>query len=74
MYKLQLQKNLIFGPGCQYSKTFFPSSLTKRPNDLECLSLGSLSSMLLPYFIEYSAHFYRLKMMLKYSLGTIHGR
>jgi hypothetical protein len=25
----------------------------------------------LPYFIEYSAHFYPLKMMLKYSLGAI---
>jgi len=25
-------------------------------------------------FIEYSAHFYTLKMMLKYSLRTIHGR
>jgi len=28
----------------------------------------------LPYFIKYSAHFYTLKMMLKYSLHTIHGR
>ncbi len=28
----------------------------------------------LPYFIEYSAHFYTLKMMLKYSLRTIRGR
>ncbi len=29
---------------------------------------------LLLYFIEYSAHFFTLKMMLKYSLRTIHGR
>jgi hypothetical protein len=28
----------------------------------------------LPYFIEYSAHFFTLKKMLKYSLRTIHGR
>jgi hypothetical protein len=27
-----------------------------------------------PYFIEYNAHFFTLKMMLKYSLGTIQGR
>jgi len=27
-----------------------------------------------PYFIEYSAHFFTSKMMLKYSLHTIHGR
>ncbi len=27
----------------------------------------------LPYFLEYSAHFFTLKMMLKYSLCTIHG-
>ncbi len=27
-----------------------------------------------PYFIEYIAHFFILKMMLKYSLHTIHGR
>ncbi len=26
------------------------------------------------YFIKYSAHFFTLKMMLKYSLCTIHGR
>ncbi len=26
------------------------------------------------YFIEYSAHFYALKMMLKYFLHAIHGR
>jgi len=26
-----------------------------------------------PYFIEYSAHFFTLKMMLKHSLPTIHG-
>ncbi len=26
------------------------------------------------YFIEYSVHFFTLKMMLKYSLRTIHGR
>ncbi len=29
--------------------------------------------IIVPYFIEYSAHFYTLKMMLKYSLRTIHG-
>ncbi len=29
---------------------------------------------LLLYFMEYSVHFYPLKMMLKYSLRTIHGR
>jgi hypothetical protein len=29
---------------------------------------------IIPYFIEYSAHFFTLKMMLKYSLHTIHGR
>jgi hypothetical protein len=28
----------------------------------------------LPYFFEYSVNFYTLKMMLKYSLHTIHGR
>jgi hypothetical protein len=27
-----------------------------------------------PYFIEYTVHFYTLKMMLKYFLCTIHGR
>jgi len=27
-----------------------------------------------PYFIEYSVHFFILKMMLKYSLHTVHGR
>ncbi len=27
----------------------------------------------LPYFIKYSAHFFTLEMMLKYSLRTIHG-
>ncbi len=27
-----------------------------------------------PYFIKYSAHFFTLKMMLKYSLCTIYGR
>jgi hypothetical protein len=26
------------------------------------------------YFIKYSAHFFTLKMMLKYSLHIIHGR
>jgi hypothetical protein len=29
---------------------------------------------ILPYFIKYSAHFFTLKIMLKYSLCTIHGR
>jgi hypothetical protein len=28
----------------------------------------------IPYFIEYSVHFFTLKMMLKYSLHTIHER
>jgi hypothetical protein len=28
----------------------------------------------LPYFIKYSAHFFTLKIMLKYFLGTMHGR
>jgi hypothetical protein len=28
----------------------------------------------LPYFIEYSSHFFTLKMILNYSLHTIHGR
>jgi len=28
----------------------------------------------IPYFIEYSVLFFTLKMMLKYSLHTIHGR
>jgi hypothetical protein len=28
----------------------------------------------IPYFIEYSVHFYTLKMMQKYSLCAIHGR
>ncbi len=36
-------------------------------------SVLSFSNLLL-YFIKYSAHFYTLKMMLKYSLHTIHGR
>ncbi len=27
----------------------------------------------IPYFIEYSAHFFTLKMMMKYSLLTEHG-
>jgi len=26
------------------------------------------------YFFEYRVHFFKLKMMLKYSLHTIHGR
>ncbi len=28
----------------------------------------------IPYFIEYSVHFYALKMMLKYTLCTTYGR
>jgi hypothetical protein len=31
-------------------------------------------NIVLLYFIEYSVHFFTLKMMLKYSLRTIHGR
>ncbi len=31
-------------------------------------------AVIVPYFIENSAHFFTLKMMLKYSLCTIHGR
>ncbi len=28
----------------------------------------------IPYLIKYSAYFFTLKMMLKYSLHTVHGR
>ncbi len=28
----------------------------------------------IPYFIEYSAHFFTMKMMMKYSLRTEHGK
>ncbi len=34
----------------------------------------NLLLILLLYFIKYSAHFFILKMMLKYSLHTLHGR
>jgi hypothetical protein len=30
--------------------------------------------IMVPYFIEYIAHFFTLKMMLEYSLCTMHGK
>ncbi len=39
-----------------------------------CLFSGALYYIYkLPYFIKFSAYFFTLKMMLKYSLYTIHG-
>ncbi len=35
---------------------------------------NSFVCVTLQYFIEYNAHFYTLKMVLKYFLRTIHGR
>ncbi len=38
------------------------------------LIIDKLFSINLPCFIEYSVHFFTLKMMLKYFLRIIHGR
>ncbi len=38
------------------------------------IEISLLIGVKLPYFIEYSALFFTLKKMLKYSLHTIHGR
>ncbi len=42
--------------------------------NLKVQNIGRLNSKIWPYFIEYSVHFFTFKMMLKYSLRTIHGR
>jgi hypothetical protein len=34
----------------------------------------NLNNVYIPYFVEYSVQFFTLKMMLKYSLHTVHGR
>ncbi len=39
-----------------------------------CQVAKFIYNSLIPYFIEYSAHFFTWKMMLKYSMRTIHGR
>jgi hypothetical protein len=44
------------------------------PSLIFAVKSGSQEWRPVPYFIEYSAHFLTWKMMLKYSLHTIHGR
>jgi hypothetical protein len=34
----------------------------------------SIKTLSIPYFIDYSMHFFTWKMMLKYFIRTIHGR
>jgi hypothetical protein len=36
--------------------------------------ITGVAEKLILYFIEYSVYFFTWKMMLKYSLSTIHGR
>ncbi len=38
------------------------------------IEISLLIGVKLPYFIKYGAHFFTLKMMLKYSLHNMHGR
>ncbi len=50
------------------------TNIVEDKNELKTETLHAQTQNKLPYFIEYSAHFFTLKMMLKYSLHTIHGR
>jgi hypothetical protein len=50
------------------------ANIVEDKNELKTETLHAQTQNKLPYFIEYSAHFFTLKMMLKYSLHTIHGR
>jgi hypothetical protein len=80
-FGILLTCHLVKMPSCHFVSSPF-SQLTILSTchfvSLSFCQLAILSTLFMfvyvIYFTEYSAHFYTLKMMLKYSLRSIHGR
>ncbi len=67
-------KNFTFKVFDLQKTTFFLLQPKKKMLMLQLVYKVALFFYCLLYFIQYSVHFFTLKIMLKYSMHTIHGR
>jgi hypothetical protein len=65
---------IVWLDGDSPANSCFPPSFLGNAPTLPSSILMNKVCLLVLYFIEYSVHFFTLKMLLKYSMPTIHGR